>query len=121
MRLVSVEYAGDITLVMTLGFGPILILSTLFIPWMRSIFGSVLLKFFGTISLEIYLLHFPTQCCIKIVDIFFGLELNYSSKYVWIAYVVITIGISTVYHFLLSQKIESFVLNFFSIKSIRKK
>lgn len=44
------------------------------------------LLFLGSISFEIYLLHFPAQCIIRILDISCGLNLNYASGVVWLLY-----------------------------------
>ena len=116
LRFKSFDFIGNQTLAMTLGFGPMIIMSTLFIPWQNAIIRNPVLRFLGVISWDIYLLHFPVQCFIKTLDVYMNLNINYSSRVTWIIYVAATIGISSLYHYLLSKKTEAFILNFFKIR-----
>ena len=113
IRFKSFDYLGDPTLAMTLGFGPMIILSTLFVPWQNVFMRNPVLRFLGTISWDVYLLHFPVQCVIKIIDVYMDLGINYSSRVTWIVYVAATLVVSSIYHYLLSKRTEKFVLSFF--------
>ncbi len=117
LRLISTEYSGNFILAMTLGFGPMILLSTLFIPWLGSLLGTPVFKYLGLISWNIYLFHFPTQCLIKLTDLFLGLELNYSRKLVWCLYAALTFSFASLYQFFLAEKVELFVLGFFKLKN----
>jgi peptidoglycan/LPS O-acetylase OafA/YrhL len=116
LRFKSFDFIGHTTLSMTLGFGPMIIMSTLFIPSQNAFMRNPVLRFLGVISWDIYLFHFPVQCFIKILDVYMNLNINYSSRVTWVIYVTATIGVSSIYHYLLSKKTESFILNFFKIR-----
>ena len=103
LRFKSFDYIGNPTLAMTLGFGPMIILSTLFIPWQNVFMSNPILRYLGVISWDVYLLHFPVQCFIKILDIYLHININYSSRMTWIIYVTVTIGVSSIHHYLLSS------------------
>ena len=113
LRFKSVDLSGHYTLSMILGFAPMIILSTMFVPFQNAIIRNPAFKYLGIISCEIYLFHFPIQCCIKLTEIYLNLQINYSSKFAWLLYVLITVCFSSLYHFLLSKKIENIVLGFF--------
>ena len=72
----------------------------------------------GSISLEIYLFHFPVQIAIKIIDIYWKLDLNYSCDIVWMVYVLVTIVISLLYHYFISKKVERIVFYFFRGRTV---
>ena len=100
----KMDYIGDVSMLMTLGIGPALILTVLFNELFNNIFKLKIFGFLGAISLYIYLFHFPIQCLIKIIDKYFKLHINYYSKYIWIIYVLSTIIISIIYHLFINEK-----------------
>lgn len=88
---------GNVQWVFILGIWPELILAALFIPWLNRLLQWKPLLFLGSLSLDIYLIHFPVQCGIRILDICCNLKLDYSSKKIWLLYVVLVIGVSLFY------------------------
>ncbi len=113
LRFKSLEYAGNVMMTMILGFGPMMILSVIFIPWLNAIIKNPVFRFLGNISWEVYLLHFPVQCAIRIVDVYMNLNLNYSSRWVWGGYVAVTLTISMLYRYFLAKKTENYIIDFF--------
>lgn len=116
LRFKSIDYAGDFSLAMLMGVGPMILLSSLFIPWLNTLVSSKVLRYLGSISLEIYLFHFPIQCCIKVAEIYLGLKMNYANEITWVIYMTITLVIASIYHFFFANKVERFVSYFFIIK-----
>lgn len=114
MRFVSKDYSGDFALAMLLGLGPMIVMSTLFISWQKIFMGNIVFSYLGKISLEIYLFHFPVQCIFKNIEVYLGLELDTSKEWFWICYVLITIGVASLYHFVISRWVERFVVIFFA-------
>lgn len=119
LRVKSTDYSGHFTLAMTLGFGPMILLSTLFIPWLNAFISNPVFRFLGKISWEIYLFHFPIQCLIEVIDHSLGLGLNYSSRILWLVYAALTIGVGAVYHWVFAKKAEPWILTFFQLKRLR--
>lgn len=54
----------------------------------------------GQISMPIFLCNFPTDLLIKICDLYFKWELDYTSELVWLVHVLISLIIAVVFHFL---------------------
>ena len=98
------RYIGNIQGVFILGIIPSIIMSCLCIPFINNILAIYPLRFLGKISIVIYLLHFPTQCMIKDIDLYYGLEFNYSSMSIWLMYVMATILISYLFYYLIQEK-----------------
>ncbi len=113
LRFDGTDYLGNPMLAMDLGIGPMIIVSVLFIPWQNAVFRNPVFIYLGKISWDVFMLHFPVQCLIRVLDVYMDLRLDYSSGVVWIAYVLTTLLIAILYHFLLSSRIEFFILNFF--------
>lgn len=47
--------------------------------------------------MAIYLWHFPVQCLIKIIDLHFGLNINYSCRETWLLYAGLVLLVSALY------------------------
>lgn len=99
IRVFGTEVFGGehVILLVTICFAPLTILSVLYIPWLRSFFDLKAFVYLGKISMDIFLWHFPVQCLIKIIDVYFGLNINYSFKGTWILYAVCVLFVSAVY------------------------
>ena len=119
LRVKSTDYSGHFTLAMTLGFGPMILLSTLFIPWLNAFISNPVFRFLGKISWEIYLFHFPIQCLIEVIDHSLGLGLNYSSRILWLIYAALTIGVGAIYHWLIAKAADAWILTFFQSEKPR--
>lgn len=97
MRLNGDAAIGNVQMTFIIAIAPMLILSVLFVPWLSKILQWTPLAFLGTLSIDIYLWHFPVQCTIKIIDIYCGLNLNYSSKKIWLSYVSTVLIVCLIY------------------------
>ena len=117
LRFIEPSLSGDQVFLMTFGIGPMLVLCTAFIPLMNKVMGNPVLKWLGAISMDIYLWHFPIQCAIRTIDIYLGLYPDYTTKLVWLIYVIITIAVASLYHYLIAAKAESFIIGFLKKKN----
>ena len=66
--------------------GPMIIVSVLFIPGLQRILEIRPLQILGSLFIHIYLLHFPVQCLIRVIDLYAGLHIDYSAHVSWIIY-----------------------------------
>ena len=114
-------YTGNIAMLMTLGIGPAIILTLLFNELFNNVFRFKIFQFLGSISISIYLFHFPMQCLIKIIDKYFHLHINYYSKFTWCIYVIITIFISIIYQFIINKKYSNKLFYIFNKTKNTKK
>ena len=120
IRFMSMEFVGNVQLAFTLGLGPMLLMSVLFLPVINKVFGCKLFVFLGEISLGIYLFHFPVQCIIRVADIYFDIGINYASDFFWIGYAASVIAVSALYRFFVQNKYENSFLKFFSVRNAVK-
>lgn len=86
------ELVGNVQMLTILFIGPGLILSALQLKWLRTLLALRPLAYLGKLSIGIYLVHFPVQCLMRVVDVAADLQLDYSSTLVWLVYVLITIA-----------------------------
>ena len=86
--------AGNMQQLFILGIAPVIILTSLFHKHLNLIFQKKILVFLGSISLNIYLWHYPVQCAIKNLDVFFSLSLDFSSISAWSIYVATTLAVA---------------------------
>jgi peptidoglycan/LPS O-acetylase OafA/YrhL len=98
------DVIGNIQMLFILFIAPMIIISTIWVTWLNKFLSMKFLAYLGSLSMEIYLFHFIVQCTIKNIDIYCDLELNYSSRIVWVAYAVSTIVVSILYKQLLAEK-----------------
>lgn len=108
IRVFGIELLGgekNVFLMVTLCFAPLAILSVLYISWLRRFFELKVFVFLGKISLGIYLWHFPVQCLVKIIDVYWGLNINYSFRGTWILYAVCVLFISAIYERYVAPKL----------------
>lgn len=104
---------GDMQLFIILGAGPLLLCGILFCKWVNAFFSFPVFVYLGKISLSIYLWHFPIQCLIRCIDVYFNLNINYSSRKIWIIYVVSVLLITSVYEKLIKGRFTKFMCNLF--------
>ena len=107
------EFMGDFRMAFILGIAPALIIAALFIPWLGAFLGIRPLAYLGSLSIVIYLVHFPVQCAIKTVEEYAGLSLNYSTKTVWLSYAAAVIISAVVYRLVIAKAAEKAVFGFF--------
>lgn len=85
---------------------PAVIISVLYIPWLNKLFSLKPFQFLGSISFEIYLLHFCVQCAIKDIDLALGLNINYSKSLCFIIYPIIVLFVCIIYKLCLAKYVE---------------
>ena len=110
------EFMGDFRMAFILGIAPAMILSALFIPWLGKILSIRPLTYLGSLSIVIYLVHFPVQCAVKLVDEYAGLGLNYSTKAVWLSYAAAVMISALLYRLFIAKAAEKAVSGFFRKK-----
>ena len=87
-------FTGDMQQLFILGVGPAIILTSLFQKHLNFFLQNKFLVFLGSISLNIYLWHFPIQCTIKDLDLLFSLNIDFSSISTWSIYVTTTLVVA---------------------------
>jgi peptidoglycan/LPS O-acetylase OafA/YrhL len=110
------EFTGDVTTAFIIGTAPSLILAVLLIPWLRAILGFRPLAILGELSIVIYLVHFPVQCAIAVLNEYMSLELDFSTKAVWLIYAAAVLIAAIVYRYLVSSPAEKLICGFFAKK-----
>lgn len=105
-RLKGSGIFGNLQMAFILGIAPMIIISSIFVLWLNKFLSWKPLVYLGSLSINIYLFHFPVQCFIEIVNKYANLQLNYSSKKVWLMYVALTLIVSAVYKSFVSRKYE---------------
>lgn len=78
---------GNVKKFTIIAFGPLVILSIIFIPWLNSIFSSKFMVWLGNVSFEIFIWHFPVQLFIKIIEIIYEKKFDYSRVEMLLIYV----------------------------------
>ena len=91
-------WLGDMHFLFIMLISPLMILSLLYVPWLNRLFSIRPLLYLGSLSISIFLFHFLMQCTIRNFDLALKLELNYSSKKVWLLYAGTTIVVSAAYN-----------------------
>lgn len=107
------EFTGDITTAFILGTAPSLILAVLLIPWLRAVLGFRPLAILGELSIVIYLVHFPVQCAIAVLNEYMSLGLDFSTKSVWLSYAAAVLISAAAYRYLISSPAEKLICGFF--------
>ena len=97
---------GNRHMAVAIGIAPALVLSVLFVAWINRILSVKPLVYLGKISMSIYLLHFSIQCVWKIFEAYTGIEINYSSKSVWIGCVVSMLVAAALYERFGADKVK---------------
>ena len=111
------EFMGNFRMAFILGIAPSLILAVLFIPWLRKLLSIRPLTYLGSLSIVIYLVHFPVQCAVVTVDKYCGLGLDYSTKPVWFVYAAAVIVSALIYKLFIAKTAEKVILGFFTKNS----
>ena len=89
---------GKNTFIFEMIISPFIILSTLYVSWLNKLLSMKPMIFLGSLSINIYLLHFIIQCIIINIDYSFKLKLEYSLKKTWFLYCYSTILVSAIYN-----------------------
>lgn len=99
-RKFGISWMGSNVYFVILCFAPIIIWLTVNKTVVNKILSMKAMVFLGKLSLYIYLLHFPVQYFIKILDVAFRLQINYSVPLFLIVYSITTIFISIIAYML---------------------
>ena len=86
---------------------PSIIFSVLYVSWLNLLLSMKPMLFLGSLSINIYLLHFIMQCIIRNMDLYFKLKLDYSLKKTWLLYCNSTIIVSVLYSKYVEKKINN--------------
>ena len=89
---------GNVRLIFIMIISPLIIFSCLYVSWINKFLSIKPMKFLGSLSMDIYLLHFIVQCIIINIDLSFQIRLNYSLKKIWLLYCFSTIIVSFIYN-----------------------
>ena len=89
---------GNFKFVFIMIFSPLIIFSCLYVSWINKFLSIKPMIFLGSLSMDIYLLHFIVQCFIINIDLNFQIRLNYSLKKIWFLYCFSTIIVSFIYN-----------------------
>ncbi len=97
IRFKGAETWGNVQMTVIIGIAPMMILSVLYVPWLRWLMERKPLVYLGRLSFGIYLWHFPVQCIIENLNVYLKLDINYSSKKIWLLYACSTVLLAAVY------------------------
>ena len=89
---------GNFRFVFIMIFSPLIIFSCLYVSWINKFLSIKPMIILGSLSINIFLLHFIVQCIIINIDLNFQIRLNYSLKKVWLLYCFSTIIVSFIYN-----------------------
>lgn len=73
---------------------------------LRRIFSLSCFVWLGKIAMPIFLCNFPTQLLIRMCDIKFGWDLNYTNPLLWILHIVISLVIAVVAHYIFEAPLK---------------
>ena len=116
VRTNRMHYIGDIILLVILAIAPMLLFCALSIQWISRILSLKCFIILGKISIAVYLLHFPVQCLFKCVNEYVA-PLDFSSYYLWICYVIVTLCLASLYTFVISRSYEPWLMKYFCKRS----
>lgn len=100
------RFMGNTRMTFILLVSPAIILLSLWVPVIKRVLSIKLLVILGKLSINIYLFHFPVQCMFKILEVYSGKTIDYSSYVIWGAYVISTIAFSVVYEYVIKDTYE---------------
>lgn len=95
----------NLTLYMIIVSAPCLLLCALFVPWVERICSLKPFIFLGSISLEIFMWHFPIQILWEIINTSFNLNFDFSTRKIWLMYAMSVIIVSVCYKLYLKEKV----------------
>ena len=98
---------------------PAIIFATIYITEVNRCFSTTVMQYLGSISLPLYLLHFPIQCCIRDVDLTLHLNVDYNSLFSLILYFFVSVLLCAAYQRYLSKPFDRVYLSLYS-KLIKK-
>lgn len=105
----SVEVIEEITMLFILFVIPAIILSILFVPRLNQLFSLKPFQYLGSLSFEIYLLHFSVQLLLRNIEQPVNFHPDYSKPYYLLLYFGATIITAIVYKELISKRMSKFL------------
>lgn len=112
LRTGRTYYVGNLMMLVIIGIAPMTLFCALSIPWISRLLSLKPFVLLGKISIAVYLLHFPVQCLIMCINDY-AVPLSFSSCYIWMLYVFITLCLAGLYVFVISRSYESCLTAFF--------
>lgn len=97
---------GDVRMVFILCAAPLAIYCAVSIPWLGRALGCTPLRYLGSLSFGIYLLHFPVQCAIRDVDLWLGLGFNSAKMVCWILYIALVLAAAVAYRHFVEPRVS---------------
>lgn len=107
IRFTGITYVGNLKMLFIMVIAPALVLSILFVKPLNIFLQTKPFLVLGSISMEIYLLHFPVQYLLKTIDTYCNLKLNFASKKVWLLYVFCVFLVVFIYKKFVAKKVDS--------------
>ena len=102
-RLTEAASFGNIKIVFSFFVAPAIIIGVLFFKPIGAFLSLKPFKLIGNLSMLIYLLHFPVQCIIVLINEIFCLHINFASRITWALYVACIIFVVLIVDFFLVQ------------------
>ena len=109
IRTTNLSFIGsklNLDLFLILLVYPAFILSVLFIKPLNKLFSLKPLVYLGKISMSVYLLHFPIQLIIRVIDIYFNLNIDYTNIFFYLIYITIVLFFAIIYSDFISEPFE---------------
>jgi peptidoglycan/LPS O-acetylase OafA/YrhL len=106
---------GNFRFVFIMIISPLIIFSCLYVSWINKFLSKKPMIFLGSLSINIFLLHFIVQCIIINIDLNFKIRLNYSLKKIWLLYCFSTIIVSFIYNKYVDKFIKFLLLSLVKI------
>ncbi len=92
-------------MIYTFALAPLIILAALYFKPLNRLLATSPVQYLGKLSLPVYLLHFFVQCVFDMTRRYFELDLNYSSRKVWLLYVASVLLVAALYYELIEKRL----------------
>ena len=92
-------------MIYTFIFAPLMILAALYLKPLNKALATRPVQYLGELSLPVYLLHFFVQVMIDMANRHFEWEFNYSSRKVWLLYVICVLAVAAIYNEIVHKRI----------------
>jgi len=96
--IIKANYAHRDILILTIFFWPSLVYLTLHGYVLKWIFSFPVFVFLGKMAMPIFLCNFPTNVAIRMCDMHFGWNLDYTNPWLWFAHIILSLLIVFIFH-----------------------
>lgn len=108
---------GNLQLAYIIGLAPMVVVSSITIPWVGKLLSIKPFLELGKLSISIYLLHFPVQLTMRCVEVYGGVTFDYQSVLVWLVYAFVVLAVAELYTRVIRKKFEPWLLSLFVSKN----